>query len=310
MTKSTVLLIWLCFELLAEEGRGGLDEFGFDLRRDGGLFFAVDGGDAAGDIAFGDDGHETSDGSAALDDADRFAVRGKIELAVLDDAVNLGRELAVGVIALRHARGGDDGVPVADHDGEAAGLREGLGILSGELCELTNGGIFLEDDFALAIRVDFKGVALADTHGSADLLRDHDAAEVIDPSHNTGSFHGVLLCSVIIWLSGVIVAPLPRFMRWKVREFFPWGDLVLSGERCGMSDRFLGGILGGLVEVGVKNNVALQYQVVLFFDEEIALLTNTASYAHSESHFFKESIRMFRIKDLVRPHHGYKILCF
>ena len=32
-------------------------------------------------------------------------------------------------------------------------------------------------------------VALADTQGSADLLGDNDASEVVDPSYDSGSFH-------------------------------------------------------------------------------------------------------------------------
>ena len=35
-------------------------------------------------------------------------------------------------------------------------------------------------------------VALADTQGSSDLLWDDDAAEIVDPPHNSGCFHAVL----------------------------------------------------------------------------------------------------------------------
>ena len=31
--------------------------------------------------------------------------------------------------------------------------------------------------------------AFADTHGAADLLGDHDTAEVVDAAYNTGCFH-------------------------------------------------------------------------------------------------------------------------
>lgn len=36
------------------------------------------------------------------------------------------------------------------------------------------------------------GVTLADTQGSSDLLWDDDAAEIVDPPHNSGCFHAVL----------------------------------------------------------------------------------------------------------------------
>ena len=35
-------------------------------------------------------------------------------------------------------------------------------------------------------------VTLADTQGSSDLLWDDDAAEIVDPPHNSGCFHAVL----------------------------------------------------------------------------------------------------------------------
>ena len=34
-----------------------------------------------------------------------------------------------------------------------------------------------------------RGVALADTHGAADFLRDNDTSEVVDTADDSGSFH-------------------------------------------------------------------------------------------------------------------------
>ena len=42
------------------------------------------------------------------------------------------------------------------------------------------------------IRITPELILCADAQGAADLLGDDDAAEIVDPSHNSGCFHAVL----------------------------------------------------------------------------------------------------------------------
>lgn len=60
-----------------------------------------------------------------------------------------------------------------------AGRRQSFRIFPGEGAEFTDGGVFFQDDFALAIREDLEGIALLDPEGAANFLWDDDPAEVV-----------------------------------------------------------------------------------------------------------------------------------
>ena len=50
-------------------------------------------------------------------------------------------------------------------------------------------GIFAENHAALRVGENFQRVPLADPQRAADLLRDHDSAEVVDAAHDSSCFH-------------------------------------------------------------------------------------------------------------------------
>ena len=67
-----------------------------------------------------------------------------------------------------------------------AGRRQSFRIFPGEGAEFTDGGVFFQDDFALAIREDLEGIALLDPEGAADCGWDDVAAEVVDCATECG----------------------------------------------------------------------------------------------------------------------------
>ena len=181
--------------MLAEEGRGGLDELRFKL-----------GGEVRGarfsrseyrchtshDVALAEDRHGAAyEVSRVLGDCGelRGVVLPEIERACGNEVFKLGRELFVAVFLARNACAGDHGVAVADDDSHVAYLVKCLGVLRGKAGQLADRRIFFEDDLAFAVGVDLKRVALADTHGAADLLRDNDPSEVVDSAHDSCCFH-------------------------------------------------------------------------------------------------------------------------
>ena len=68
-----------------------------------------------------------------------------------------------------------------------AGRRQSFRIFPGEGAEFTDGGVFFQDDFALAIREDLEGIALLDPEGAANFLWDDDPAEVVDSPNDSCS---------------------------------------------------------------------------------------------------------------------------
>ena len=57
------------------------------------------------------------------------------------------------------------------------------------LCILTRGLIQRESQNLGLYQCVQRGVALADTHGSSDLLGNNDTSEVVDTADDSGSFH-------------------------------------------------------------------------------------------------------------------------
>ena len=154
-------------ELSSEEAGGGLDELGFDIGGEviiGAIGIGADRGDAAHDIALADDRHGAADIVALPVGGEILAVAAVVgvEATTLDDRLQIGGERLVGVFLFGNTGAGDDGITVADSDGEAAGLVEGLGVLTGEGGELSDGGVLFKDDLALTVGVNFEGISFTD----------------------------------------------------------------------------------------------------------------------------------------------------
>ena len=66
---------------------------------------------------------------------------------------------------------------------------EGVGILSGKGGQLSDGGVFFENDLSFVVGENFQRVTLTDSHGAADLLGDDHTAKVVDAADNSGCFH-------------------------------------------------------------------------------------------------------------------------
>lgn len=165
--------------LLAKEARHSLRELALRLA---GRAVAVRGHEqhAAEHVALGEDGRGDGDGVAlvGVDDRQRAAV-GRILPARAHELFKLAADAPVEQLALAAAGHGDDRVAVA-HGGDAAGgLVQRVADLRGELGQLAHGGILFENDLSVGVGVDLQRVALADTHGAADLLGDDHAAEVV-----------------------------------------------------------------------------------------------------------------------------------
>src|SRR5690606_5088862 len=85
---------------------------------------------------------------------------------------------------------GDVGIAVGDERDVTGGFEEAVRVFLGEVLQIGDGRVLLEDHLAVAVRKDLQGVPLADPEGSADLLGYHDAAEVVDASYNACRLHG------------------------------------------------------------------------------------------------------------------------
>ena len=85
-----------------------------------------------------------------------------VKPAPLNDALKVRGQGLVGILLLGDARAGDDGVSVADGHVKPAGLVQRFCVLTRKGGQLPNGGVFLEDDLALAVGVDLQRISLAD----------------------------------------------------------------------------------------------------------------------------------------------------
>ena len=62
-------------------------------------------------------------------------------------------------------------------------------VLHGKHRQLPDRRVFFEYDLALAVRIYFERVALADTHRASYFFGNNDSSEIVYTSDNTGSFH-------------------------------------------------------------------------------------------------------------------------
>ena len=80
------------------------------------------------------------------------------------------RQRLVAVLLARDAGAGNHAVTVADRNAQPAGLVQSLGILPRKRRQFPDGGILLEYDLALAVCIDFQGVAATDNIDTKNLI--------------------------------------------------------------------------------------------------------------------------------------------
>ena len=102
-----------------------------------------------------------------------------IDTALFHKLLHLGRNSPVYKLPLAGACGGDDAVPVSDDGGEIRGPGQDIAELGRKILQTADKGILLKNNLAVTGGEDLQGVALADTHGAADLFGDHHAAKVV-----------------------------------------------------------------------------------------------------------------------------------
>ena len=112
-----------------------------------------------------------------------------IDAALLHDLLQLRRKVLAQQLPLPGPGYGHDAVPVGNSGGEIRVAGQGVAELGGEVLQSADEGVLLENDFPVPCGVDLQRVALTDTHGAADLLGDHDPAQVIDAPHDPSCFH-------------------------------------------------------------------------------------------------------------------------
>ena len=133
-------------------------------------------------VAFGNDGRSDERAVAVerLGDIDAaLARRGAVDAASFHDLLKLGADALADEVAPRAACRGDNAVAVGDGDRRASRFAQRFAKLRGKLVHAAHKGIFFENDLSVLARVDLQRVALADTHGAADLLGDDNTAEVV-----------------------------------------------------------------------------------------------------------------------------------
>ena len=60
------------------------------------------------------------------------------------------------------------------------------------------GGFVFSEHNRVIVNVYFKGVFFLDVEGTAKFDRENDSSEFVNFSYNTGGFHKILLCNVMI----------------------------------------------------------------------------------------------------------------
>ena len=135
-------------------------------------------------------GHGGGERLVVLTDAGHGAQPGEVvDAALRHELFQLIGDGLAQQLPLAGACHGDDGVPVGDSGGKIGAAAQRVAELDGEVLQPADQGVLLEDDLAIPCGVDLQRVALADTHGAADLLGDDDTSQIIDPAHDPGCFH-------------------------------------------------------------------------------------------------------------------------
>ena len=178
------------FHILSQKGRHRLGQL--VLRLPCGLLVGGEEQHQAQHVALAQDGRGHRGGEAAETLAGGHGLVAAVpqpDLAILHDLLQgLGDGLAQ-QLTLAHTRHSDDGVTVSDGGGELRAAAEGVAELGGKVLQPAQQGIFLENDLAILGRVNLQRVAFTDTHGAADLLGDHHAAQIVDAPDDSGCFH-------------------------------------------------------------------------------------------------------------------------
>lgn len=102
-----------------------------------------------------------------------------IDAPPLHQLRRLRREGLSHQLALAAPRDGHHRIPVGDGCGKVRAAAERVAELRRKVLQPADEGILLKNDLPVTRRVNLQRVALADTHGSSDFLRDNDAAEVV-----------------------------------------------------------------------------------------------------------------------------------
>ena len=114
---------------------------------------------------------------------------GAVQPARLHQPLQVAADALFQQLAAVHPRHGDHGVAVAHGGGAPGGAAQRFADRPREVRQLPHRGVFFEDHPAVLLGVDLQRVTLADVQRPADLLGDHDAAEIVDAAHDSGSFH-------------------------------------------------------------------------------------------------------------------------
>ncbi|CDN43921.1 hypothetical protein BN871_DT_00350 [Paenibacillus sp. P22] len=177
--------------MLGQEAGCGFRHLDFHLSHFDGIVLAEQ-NDRADGIPAGDDRgrHEgrISFGTV-FDDLVFAACRFHRRFAVVHRRFQQGTDRLVHIFLLGSSRDGDDRIPVRDQGDVSGAFAERFRIFLGEVAQLADRGVLLEDDFPVAIDKYLQRVSFADAKRTADFLRDNDTAQIIDPAHDSSCFH-------------------------------------------------------------------------------------------------------------------------
>lgn len=168
MISPFTFFILSTLQLSAEESCGGENQLAFHLWIGAVAFGGVgirDRCHTANNVARTDDGHGAVDKKAAAfrEDVDGIStVAMTVERSLFDDLLQLLGECLIVIFFFRDSRAGDDGVTVADNDREGTHLMKRIRILRRKGRKLTDGGVLLKNNLALAIGINFQRVSFTD----------------------------------------------------------------------------------------------------------------------------------------------------
>ncbi|MPN03717.1 hypothetical protein SDC9_150949 [bioreactor metagenome] len=120
-----------------------------------------------------------------------------VNLAALQNTLQLGRNLLVHQIPSGSAGHCDTGVPVGNYGDAAGGFIQGLTQLSRKIPQTAHQGILFENNAAILVGVYFQWIALSDAHGSANFLWNYHAAKIVDTANDSGCFHSFIPPAVV-----------------------------------------------------------------------------------------------------------------
>src|SRR5690606_27139616 len=121
-------------------------------------------------------------------------------------------------------------------------FEERVGVLLGEVFQVGDGRVLLQDHLAVPVGEDLQGVLLADAEGAADLLWNDDASQIVDAANHSRGLQAVSTsrAKVFAWAEALMSGSQrqrPQELAWGRAKSLPnrrrWTGAGSTGDHRG-----------------------------------------------------------------------------